>query len=288
MKKAIYTLPFLFVAIDSRVGDTAFLIDETAVVVFGSERDHVICKSEIDRLGIDGRMLTKRDLIVDELLFQETIKYKIPIEDTIIDRYLDAMQKEHNLTLDQIKTIFRNAGYSYKEGREQLRRMYAGNVIIDNKIRTRLVVPENEVLAYYNDHPVVKEPKYCIQTGFIPYDFSIEKEAQKKIVIDAIVAGNAGMISWGDPFWLKQSELAEDTIFIASMKDGEVSLPHPTNRGFEVYRLVSFKPERLVPLHKRYRQIVSVLQRPKFEQMFAALQEDLLANACIIDFTMAN
>lgn len=262
-----------------------YMIDETGVFIYGPERDHIVCKSEIDRLSIDGRKLTKESLITEELLYQETIKYKVPVDEAIVDRYLGNIQKEHKLSLDQVKDIFKSAGYTYFEGRNQLRMLYASQVILDNKIRSRLIVPEQEVIAYYNANPIIKEPKYLLEVGFVPTDRSLTMLKQKTTIQESIKTGKAIDAQWREPFWIRSSDIAEGLLFVTTMKPGDISQPTQVAGGFELYRLKDKKPERLVPLEKRYHEIVSHLQRPVFERMFNEYKKELYNNAYVVDFT---
>ncbi len=43
------------------------------------------------------------------------------------------------------------------------------NQLLDFKIRSRLIVPEREVVAYYNENPEVQDASYQIQIGMVPF-----------------------------------------------------------------------------------------------------------------------
>lgn len=261
------------------------LVDETAVIICGPERERIVCLSEINRLSIDGRKLTKDSLITEELLFQETVKYKVPIDESVVDKYLANIQRDHKVSLDQIKDIFKSAGYTYGEGRDQLRMMYAGNMILDNKIRARLIVPEKEVIAYYEAHPRIKEPKYLLEVGFIPFDTALAPAVQETAIQKEIAAHKLTNVQWREPFWILEEDLADNIQFVTDMHPGDISKPTMVSSGFEVYKLRDKKPRRVVPLRKRYHEIVSILQRPVFDRMFIEYKKELFDNAYIIDFT---
>jgi parvulin-like peptidyl-prolyl isomerase len=263
------------------------LIDETALIIHGPERERIVCLSEIDRLSIDGRKLTKDHLITEELLFQETIKYKVPIDEAIIDKYLANIQKDHKVSIDQIKDIFKSAGYTYAEGRDQLRMMYASNMILDNKIRARLIVPEKEVIAYYEAHPVMKEPKYLLEVGHIPFDYAVAPVEQQKKIQKAIDTNALANVSWREPFWIIENDLSDTIDFVTEMAPGQISKPLMVSNGFEVYKLRDKKPMRKVALRKRYHEIVSILQRPVFDRLFVEYKKELFDNAYIVDYTLA-
>jgi hypothetical protein len=47
--------------------------------------------------------------------------------------------------------------------------MFAVNRIVDFKIRSGLIAPEKEVVAYYEAHPEMLEPSYQIRRAVIPF-----------------------------------------------------------------------------------------------------------------------
>lgn len=264
-----------------------FILDEVVVTAYGPERTRVICRSEIERLSIDGRQRSVEDVVFEELLYQETIRFKIPMDDSVIDKYISALRQEHNLSLDDIKGIFRGSGYTYEEGREQLRLMYAGNSMLEHKVTSRLIVPREEIIKYYNDHPIKKDAKYQLQIAFVPLDADTTLDAQLKQLSEKIKKGQADQFDWKSSIWLKESDLASNIDFVKQMKAGDVSAPQLVNGGFEVYRLTEFVPERVVSLEKRYKDIEDELRAPRYNQLLAEYKDQVFKDATIIEFVPA-
>ncbi|MGE0009249.1 MAG: hypothetical protein AB7F19_01800 [Candidatus Babeliales bacterium] len=264
-----------------------FIIDEIMVTAYGPERTRVICRSEVERMSIDGRKRTVEDVVFEELLFQETIRYKIPMDDTVIDKYISSLRQEHNLTLDDIKGIFRSSGYSYEEGREQLKLMHAANSMLEHKVTSRLIVPRDDILKYYNDHPERKDAKYQIEIAHIALnpDEPVEKQAQR--VQEKINKGQSAQLDWRACIWLKESDIAPNIAFVKNMKPGDISAPQFVNDGFEVYRLKEFVPERIVSLEKRYKLIEDELRAPRYNQLLAEYKEQIFKDATVIEFVPA-
>ncbi len=259
------------------------LIDSIVAVVYGPERTRIICDSELRRMGIDGRRRTLPDIILEELMYQQTIKYKIPVDESAIDKYLLDIRRKNNLSLEQVKDIFKRSGYTYQEGREQLAMMYASSTMVELKIMQRLGVTEQEVLAFYEANPIYKEAKYQLERSFIPYKSSISHDEQKMMIErDIIKKGKASELQWGTPFWLKESELSEVMEFVNSMNVGDVSVPLEDSDGFEIYRLTAKRDRCVVSLEKRFREISDILKMPKYQQEMEKYRDELFAAAHIV------
>lgn len=262
-----------------------FVIDEIKVVVFGHEETVLITKSDVDRLSLDGDFRNLDDVLMEKLMFQEAKKFKIEVDDNAINRYLANVQRENNLSLNDMKAMFSAAGYTYEEGRAQLGVMFAVNSLMDFKIRSRLIVLERDVQAYYDDHPIVQEASYFLKRLVIPFDFKVDRDKQYARIVQQLKAGKLIRgAKWSQEFWINKSDLAADKKFITAMKPGSISRPRAIKEGFELFGLVDAKPERLVPLEDRYQEIAEVLRKPRYEQLFADFQKELLASSSVLRF----
>lgn len=263
-------------------GTVLFPIDRVVVIIDGPERRHLICQSELERIGIDGRKSTINDLIIEELIYQDAVKHKIPIDD-YADRYIRSIKKAHNIGDRDVDRIFEAAGLSPEEGRFKLQKMGANTTMVDIKVKARIFVPQHDVEDFFNKNPKYKQAKYQLEVAFVPF-FSRDLQKQQEqlaYLIDQFEHGVLDVI-WAPPLWLKSSDIAEDKRFITAMNIGDISRPQQVNGGFEMYRLKDKKEQRLVPLQKRFRVIVDVLRQPKFKEMFDVYVNELFATASII------
>lgn len=265
---------------DFLVPDNYILLDRPAVMVYGPERDHVICESELNRPSIDGLPSTWQNLVDNELVLQEAMRYKIPIDLSVADKYILSIRKQHGLSMDDVNAIFRNAHLSPEQGRQELVKMYTKNSVIEHKILSRLYIPQQDVEAYYHAHPIIKPTKYELQLGLVPFNGKDPLE-QKKDIIAHIKKEGVAHIQWSESFWLKEDEIAEDKQFILSLKPGRISAPMQTPRGFELMKLCSKKEARPVSLEKRYREIVTHLREEKAQVMIEDYLKDLRKGASL-------
>lgn len=269
-------------AVPQNQSDALFPIDSVAVIIDGPERRHVICKSELERVGIDGRKAPIDDLIIEEMLYQDALKLKVPVDD-YADRYIRSIKKQHNIGDKDVDRIFESAGLSPEEGRMKLQKMGANTTMIDLKVKARIFVPQHDIENYFNNNPVYKEAKYYIEVAFVPFfSNSPEKQNEQYAYLMQQINECALDVMWGTPFWLKESDIAEAMNFITMMNKGDVSKPQLVNGGFEMYRLKEKKERKLIPFDKRFRDIIDTLREPKFKELFDAYVNELFEQFSII------
>jgi hypothetical protein len=263
--------------------DGSFVIDRIEALVFGPEDVDIITLSDVERPSIDG---APRDIKLEKLMYQDAKKYRIIPDEGAIDKYLASVQKQHNLTLDQLKEVFRNAGYSYEEGREQFGVMYTVNSMLDFKIRSRLIVSERDVEAYCTAHPEYEEAAVQISRAFIPFTDKKEKDTLREKVQAFAVDGKSKKLSvtWEDPFWINENEVSSDKQFIKQLTPGSIAQPIETEDGLELIKLIAKRARREKSVQDRYREVADLLRKPKYDQLFAEYKKELLAQSAVVDF----
>ena len=262
------------------------LIDQIEVIVFGQEDVEVITKSDIDRPSLGGGYRTKEEIVFEREVFLDAKKHKIPQDDEAVDAYLAQIQREHNLSEKDLEEIFTSAGYTVKEGRQQLQMMQTVNTMIDVKIRSNLVVPRRDIEQYYNDHPTIIEATYTIERMFVPQSKRLTSEEQYKKLVKFAKTGKGitGAIDWSDAFLINHSDIAKSKQFIYTMKVGEVSLPERIDGGFELLKLVEKTEEQVKSFEESYREIVDILRRPKYEELMEKYRIFLQENTSVVYF----
>jgi len=262
-----------------------FLLDTIQAIVYGEESTDIITKSELDRPGIDGVYRTLEDHIIERLLYQEAVKYKMLPSSEAVEKHLQTVQQEHNLTAEDLNQMFRNAGYTPEEGKEQFARLQAISTVIDFKIRSRLIVPEREIIAYYDEHPLWDESAYQLKQAVVRIPKRKDPKNFKKELEQFIKTGIGSMrISWSDLFWIKHDEIAVEWQFIKDMAVDEIRIVRETSDEIELIQLVVQRERRLRPFEERYREIAEILRRPKYEELLSEYKQGLLDVASIVYF----
>jgi hypothetical protein len=264
---------------DDEITDTSHLvlIDQIEAIVYAQDVE-IITKSDIDRPSLAGGFRTKEEIIFEREVLLDAKKHNLPQDEEAIEAYLSQIQREHNLTPQQLEEIFVTSGYTLQEGREQLQMLQTVNTMIDMKIRSNLIVPRKDVEEYYAHNPVVMEASYTLQRGFVAQSSKISSDKQYKLLVHYAKTGKGYRdqdIAWSSPFTINHADIAENKQFIYTMEPGSVSLPHLVNGGFEIFRLVEKTPESIKSLEDSYREIVEILRRPKYEELMEKYRQQL-------------
>jgi len=268
--------------------DDLYLLDTIEASIYGEEETDIITKSDLDRPGIDGAFRSLNDRVIESLLYGEAKKFKMLPTTEAVEKHLQAVQQEHHLSQDELYDIFRAAGYSPQEGKEQFSKMSAISSVIDFKIRSRLIVPEKDIIAFYDENPIWQEPTYKVKRAVVNVPRRKNLERFRKELEQFIQTGTGSLkISWSDPFWINEDDIAEDRQFITAMEPGEIRIIQEGPEGFELLQLVEKKPKRLKPLEERYREIADKLRQPRFEELFKNYKQSLFDSASIIYFDQA-
>lgn len=266
-------------------------LDGIACAVNGPERCEIFCESDKYRHGL-APMMAKNDteklelFAFNELVYQNWLqimdRQKMdPNDNTIVNNYIDGLCRQNNWSMNDLEKILAQSGYTLQDGIKELKKMYAVNYMSEMKMQG-VVVPENEIEAYYKAHPLYNEPSIKISHAFISYGQATTKE---DLVKKLAKNGQGITIEWEEPFWLKESEMADHMKFLLSVDAGAIADPLETNGGFELFKIIVKKPRRLVSLKKRYNHIVAQLRHEKSSGLFKTYKNQLFDSASIVYFS---
>ncbi|MFC1842321.1 peptidyl-prolyl cis-trans isomerase [Candidatus Dependentiae bacterium] len=266
------------------VDQGTFLIDKIETVIYGPQETSIITKSDLEKRSLDGQQRTKDKFVFELLVFQDAKKYNI-LDEKLVDRYIEAVQAQHNLSLEDLKKMFYDSGYTYEEGREQLAMYNTISQLMDFKVRSKVIIPEKEVKKYYDENPVYQEEAYKLQRVFVPAPSEAggkqlaPKEIAQKIKIGQVIPE----AEYSEPFWTEKPDLAADKMFIAGLTVGQASKPVAYENGFEVFKLLEKRDRQLIPFEERYREIGDTLRAPLFEKLFDDYKKSLFKDSVVVD-----
>lgn len=263
--------------------DNLILLDQIEVVVFGQEDVEIITTSDIERPALGGGYRTAEELVFERSVLLDAKKHKIPSDEASIDEGIEQMKREHNLSQEDLEAIFKESGYSFEEGRHQFKMMQMINTMIDIKVRSNLIVPRRDVEKYYNEHPEIIEATYTLERIIIPFDSATTRARHKRAVMRMIKEGHS-LVGYDTsaPFTLNHSDIADHKQFIYAMNVGDISSLEEVSGGFELLRLIAKTPEHHRTIDERYREIVEILRRPKFDELMSAYRDQLMKNVSIV------
>lgn len=267
------------------IPDGPILLDRIEVALYGIDATDIVTKSEIDRPSLSGQKRSRDDIVFERLVFMDAKKFKVEPDEDAIDRHLKTVQRENNLTIDELKNVFTSAGYTYEEGRQEFGKMTAVNSMFDFKVNSRLIIKEKDVMAYYEENPEWLEAEYFLERGMVAVASNDERDdIETRLRAYTLGRGTFAGIAWAPPFWINDSEISQDNAFVRDMNIGSLSEPRWQSAGFELFRLKDKKPRRQKPLDDRYNEIANLLRRPLYEQLFDDYKKELFDKTSIVYF----
>lgn len=261
-------------------------LDEVSVVLHGPENTSILCVSDDGRPGIDGQPRKLSQCIHEDLMYQDALRMGIPMDQEIIEERLHATLRGFGLKPGDETEIFAREGYTYEEGMNRFRQMYGVNAVTELKIAANLIIPEADVVKYYEENPLVIEESFFLQTGLLKEGDFADKISSKDFssyVDSAIKDGSiVSLANWSNSFWLKKSEINESLAeLMSSMEVGEV-VKVEVPSGVQLYKLNDYQKNSVVPLAERYKDIAETLRRPLFVERLEEYKRELLSEATII------
>ena len=271
-----------FLTLSATMQAEFMLLDQGVVVVSGPVGNTMITHSDVfDKLNLDGTPISLEHQMKMEIIRQEVIADKMPLDDTAADKYLANIQKVNNLSLDDLEELAGQCHRTFFELKQLLTLQYTYDFFLYHKFRAHLVPSDQDVIDYCNEHPDV-EPGHCvIEVAFVEFTIDNKKEVEEKV--KAIVAGaiSDSSIEWSDPIKVNISDIADDKLFIKEMTPGQIHLIED-KKVFELYRLVEKQEERVVPVADRKAFIVDLLNRKMYEALLSKYEAHMMDNVAII------
>lgn len=250
------------------------LEDEVAAIIHTRpEHDPILLtRKELNRLSINGEKQTKQQIIrARKIEYEGVYVFKMPIPDEAITGYMRSLKTDHGMTDAEFKQKFEDAGYLYEEGIDELRRMLIVDQLFNFKIKSRLVVPEDEVRAYYNNHPQEIPAAYNIRHGFLSNGILTDDELKEL----KQTGKHSNLVDWMSPYWRSESDLAESLKHMGNLEDGSIVAVLSTGNGHEVIQLIKKRPKRTRTFEESYKDITNILQRPLFEKLVKEYEQEL-------------
>lgn len=97
--------------------------------------------------------LTVIDKLIDKkLMVQEAKKLNIQVSDQDVDGAVQRILTSNKTTMEQFRKELNSMGMSEKQYREELRDQILSSRIINYEVRTKVVIPEEKILDYYDTH----------------------------------------------------------------------------------------------------------------------------------------
>jgi hypothetical protein len=254
------------------------LINEVLVIIYHEMGTVAVLASDI-RPGLDGRMRTLREVILNKLMQFDALYHKIVVTPEQADQYIENIQKENRLSKKAVEDLFREAGYTYQEAREYLRSRQMIEQVVEFRVKSdkRMIVSRAEAEARYKENPPATEPLYTLAIAFVS-----QEQLGKKRLEEYLASINLEKdLIFDEPLELKESEIAADRQIITTKEPGEIVFIEPVEGGFEITRLVKKVPAGTIPFDDCYHEIAIQMRKERLKEVFDGYYKLLLSQATL-------
>lgn len=239
-----------------------------------------------------------RDLIDQQLLIQRAKDQGVSVEADVIKR-LDEVRKANNLeSLDDLEKAVEGEGLSWEDYKAQIRNSLLTQEVIAKEMRGRIIISDEEVKKYYEDHPkeFTRPEQVLLSEIFLS---TTDKTPEETAVIEHKAEDYLNRLKKGEEFsemakrysegaTAKQggdlgtfergqlSKQLEDATF--SLSRGGLTDVIQTKTGYEILKVVDRYQAGLQPLDKVRREIENQIymkkMQPTLREYLAQLREE--------------
>ena len=206
-------------------------------------------------------------LINERLTAQEISRLQISVSDSEVDEVIAKVMRENRLTQETLEAQLRTEGKTIEDLRQQIRRTLEQNQLINREVRSKTVITDELVEAYYHSHleEFKKKERWRLQDIFLPFPPAGSAEGRARLydlakqILDRLALGDdfsvlaqrysrgPGAEQGGDLGFFSKGELdpaLEEAI--AELKEGENSPVIETTMGLHIIKVteVDMTPPR--------------------------------------------
>jgi parvulin-like peptidyl-prolyl isomerase len=227
------------------------------------------------------RRKTLDSLVEKQLIAQQAKELKIYVAEEEMRRALEDVKKSNNLTDFQFAEALKQQGFSLDSYRKQLRQQLLELKVINQTVRSRISIGDDEVRAYYAQ-TVRQATGDQLQVHLLQILIPVAKNASPQVVeekrrlagklVEQLRGGGDFATlakqynddkSGGDIGWVARGDLPEemrDTV--ASMDAGDLRGPVKSDRGFHIIQLLEKKDAEV----RSFDEVKESLRRQLYDQ----------------------
>ncbi len=274
--KKITSLVVLFTILSGSSRAELYLMDKIECVVCGPERNTPLVDSDASwKRSLDGQLVPMQQQLQQEIVSQQVVSDKIPLDPTAADKYIESMKKQNNLNDNDLKELFGEVGRTFHEGIDLLNNQYVQEMFLHYKFKSQLIPTEDDITKYYQEHPEYYEGWCEVQIAHVSFEQDTKDSIKKNL--DHVAedkSSDALAVDWSSSITLQQRDIAEDKKFITAMSPGQVIVKE-TDGAFELYKLIDKKDSALKSVDERRSSITEQLNRKKFEKMLQSYNQEV-------------
>ena len=229
-------------------------------------------------------------LIDRTLTRQEAARQKISVSDAEVQSAIDNFKRQNGLDQEAFEKGLEAEGISLEEYRDRVREDLMQSLLVNRVIRSRIIVTQTEIEAYYHTHPekFKGEEKYHLRNILAASESDAEQVLTKldqglsfpeaaRQFSKAPNAGDGGDLGMFDIDTFNDAVRAA----VKPLKPGEYSRVISTNQGFQIIFVEEILDSGGKTLEQARDEIQDILYREQAEEKFARWIESLKKNAHI-------
>ena len=287
------------------------LLDRIVAVV----NDEIIMQSELEaaaapfRADDDSKEKTKaldkdilEQLIYERLLGQQIKEAKIDASDEEVDRAIEDILKQNNITLDDLKAAVQARGRSMGQYKEDIKSQLVRLKIVDMKVRSKVSIPDTEIEAEFTRRFGDEKPEELLQIRhiFLRYGDNPSKADRARVLKAATkayervkagedfakvaqeVSQGPTASSGGDLGELTESGLLPELArALKGVEVGQFTQPVVTTNGVHVVRLDGRRPGVRRKFEAERNKIYQELYQKEVERQMKVWLDEVRAESAI-------
>lgn len=189
-------------------------------------------------------------LIDEQLIRQLATSSGIRVTDADVDSAIENLRLQNNMTEEQFQEALDTQGFTEAQYRKDLKRQLIRLKVVNERVRSRVNVTEEEVRARYEERARSEgnEVRFRVSHLVVPVAegasaIQVAAKRQEAVSLRATLTpenfnARAAQLGGGDLGWLTQGDLPEDfERALVPLKAGEISDPVRGANGFHIFFL---------------------------------------------------
>jgi len=119
-----------------------------------------------DRAEVERQVL--QEMVRERLTAQEIKRLKISVAEREVDEAVKGIQKQNNLTEDQLKNALQQEGKTFEEFREEIKKEMERARLVERVLKSKTVITEKEIDAYLSSGQMASKERRRLAVIFIP------------------------------------------------------------------------------------------------------------------------
>jgi hypothetical protein len=276
MKKILSLLCLINISLlQAKPAKKIYVIDQVSAMInpgdvptLGSKEERekppktiVITQQEVVQRGFDGQKHTLADLVEENMLWQKAELMKMSLSDEDVERQLEkmGMTKEQEVSLSQ-QWNFANVS----DFKQALKKMYVANMALSYDTEIGLTIPEEDIKAYYDQHPVERPAQFEVQTSSITGESDLD-QAQLAKRTD---------LEWSEVVTIDEGQITSQNDYLTKLQPGQIHV-QPVAGGLDLIKLVKVTPRHLEPLIERQAEISAKLRQERYPKALGDVKKEL-------------